>query len=463
MFFNSVHFIIFFSILFLIYNLLGLKQQNFLLLLASYFFYAYWDYRFLSLLILCTCVSYFCGLLIYKAKNDRSKKIFLIINIILSLSVLFTFKYLNFFLASTELFARIFGFSLKLPILNIILPLGISFFTFQSLSYPIDVFRGKLKATNNILNYALYISFFPQLIMGPIERAGNLLPQFARKREVNKDKFYSSLFLILSGYFKKTVIADHLEIYTSNFFNFIFGASTLDFIVMTIIYTIQVYYDFSGYIDIARGIAGTLGFDLSMHFNKPFFAKNPVDFWRRWQISLAEWFRDYLFIPIAIPSIKKGYMYLPHIITMLLVGVWHGASYKFLIFGLYWGIFLVFYIHYRKYYDKLPLRIILTFCITCFSMLLSRIERISDLKHIWVNLSFSFYRTEIDNVLISVLAVAALLLIIEGITLFKPTRKDYYKLLKSNSIVRYLSVFILIFIIVFYRAPEPFKFRYFLF
>ena len=338
MLFNSIDYLLFIPTVFSIYWFItqnNLKIQNIFLLISSYFFYAWWDWRFLFLIFFSTMIDYFAGLKIYSAKNNFQKKLFLWSSIIFNLGLLGFFKYYNFFIDSFfELFS-FFGFSTNYSTLQIILPVGISFYTFQTMSYPLDIYFKKLRPTKDFIAFASFVSFFPQLIAGPIERATNLLPQILNSRIFNYEKSIYGLNLILYGMFKKVVIADSLAWRVDYCFENYHSLDGGVLLLGIIYFSIQLYCDFSGYSDIAIGSGKILGFDLMPNFNYPFFSTTISEFWRRWHISLSSWFRDYLFVPLSIKFRDHGRIgvCLAIIITYVIIGLWHGADNKFLIFG----------------------------------------------------------------------------------------------------------------------------------
>lgn len=336
MLFNSIDFAVFLPIVFVLYWYVlknNLRLQNLLIVLASYLFYGWWDFRFLSLLFLSSAIDYVVGVGLLKQNDQRKRKMLIIISIISNLGMLGFFKYYNFFLDSfTDAFS-IFGKEISGRSLNIILPVGISFYTFQTLSYSIDVYRRKLVPTKDFIAFSAFVSFFPQLVAGPIERATNLLPQFYVKRTFDYTKAVDGMRQILWGLFKKMVIADNCAEYV----NMIFGnsneysGSTL--VLGAVLFTIQVYGDFSGYSDIAIGTARLFGFSLMRNFAFPFFSRDIAEFWRRWHISLSTWFRDYLYIPIGGSKGSKLMQVRNIFILFVVSGFWHGASWNYVLWG----------------------------------------------------------------------------------------------------------------------------------
>jgi D-alanyl-lipoteichoic acid acyltransferase DltB (MBOAT superfamily) len=314
------------------------RIQNILLLVASYFFYGYWDYRYLSLLFISTVVDYLCSLGIQSSgENVFKKKFYLAISIISNLGILGFFKYYNFFTLSAKALLAQFGWSINPVTLNFLLPLGISFYTFQTMAYSIDVYRGHLKPTRNFLDFALYVSFFPQLVAGPIERATHLLPQVLSTRTITFEKLKEGTFLILFGYFKKIFIADNLSFIVdpifddpkSNGASVVFGCFVFYF---------QIYGDFAGYSDIARGLSKFMGFELMRNFEHPTFSTNVIDFWRRWHISFMTWLRDYVYFSIGEKGDKEFKKNVNNMFVFFLSGLWHGANWTFVIWGIINGI-----------------------------------------------------------------------------------------------------------------------------
>jgi D-alanyl-lipoteichoic acid acyltransferase DltB (MBOAT superfamily) len=349
MLFNSPVFVLFFAVVFSLYWALRTRRpQNLLLLAASYVFYGTWSWKFLALLMASTLVDWSLGLLVAATSDRRRKRLVLALSVMVNLTLLGTFKYAGFFVQEAVELLGWLGFQANVRVLEIVLPVGISFYTFQSLSYVIDVYRGKLRPTTNVLDYALYVAFFPQLVAGPIERATHLLPQFQRERVWQWAAFESGLQLVVWGLFKKVVIADNLAPYVDSVFVSPAGVSGGALLTATLFFAVQIYCDFSGYSDTARGVARTLGFDLLRNFDHPYFARNPVEFWRRWHISLSQWFQDYLYFPLAMRFMRTGgwaSKYKAHIISMVLIGFWHGANWTFIVFGLYWGVVIALYLY----------------------------------------------------------------------------------------------------------------------
>ncbi|MBP93490.1 MAG: membrane-bound O-acyltransferase family protein, partial [Flavobacteriaceae bacterium] len=301
MLFNSIDFAIFFPIVFILYWLLSkhLTARNALMLISSYVFYGWWDWRFLFLIIISSFVDYFVGRQLFKTENNRKRKHLLLVSLFVNLGFLVYFKYTNFFIDTFVDSFKLFGKDLEMSTLNIILPVGISFYTFQTLSYTIDIYRKQLEPSKGWLSFFAFVAFFPQLVAGPIERASHLLPQFYRTYKFNYNQIKSGLLLMAFGLFKKMVIADRLAILVNQVYNNPSEYQGIDIIIATIFFAFQIYCDFSGYSDIAIGAARTMGFDLMKNFDSPYLSKSITEFWRRWHISLSTWFRDYVYIPLG--------------------------------------------------------------------------------------------------------------------------------------------------------------------
>jgi alginate O-acetyltransferase complex protein AlgI len=344
MIFNSFTFWIFFVVVIVVYWRLNSVHQIRFLLVASYFFYGYWDWRFCGLLAFSTTIDFFVAKMIYQSTDVSRKKKILVISIVTNLLLLGFFKYFNFFSNQLLIALSKIGVSSSFPMLRVILPVGLSFYTFQSLSYTIDVFRGRATPAKNILDLAAYVSFFPQLVAGPIERASHFLPQFLSSRHLEKEDFNIGLYHVMIGLFKKVIVADNLAPIANAVFSKSSGDLTGPEVLIGIYaFAIQIYCDFSGYSSIAQGIAKWLGFDLIWNFKMPYFAVSPRDFWKRWHISLSSWLRDYLYISLGGNRHGKLKTYRNLIITMALGGLWHGARWTFVVWGLYHGTILVAY------------------------------------------------------------------------------------------------------------------------
>lgn len=336
MLFNSLSFLIFLPIVFIVYWSVvkkSLSLQNLFILIVSYVFYGWWDYRFLALIAASTLVDYSLALAIKKQHKKATKKMLLLGSLLFNLGLLCFFKYFNFFIESWVNAFQAFGIQQNISTLYIILPVGISFYTFQTLSYTIDVYREKLKPTKNLIQFAAYVSFFPQLVAGPIERATRLLPQFTVTRTFDSKFAISGISLIVWGLFKKIVVADNCAFFVDQIFNSPGGYSSSELFMGVVLFGFQIYGDFSGYSDIAIGVARLFGFSLMTNFTFPYFSRDIAEFWRRWHISLSTWFRDYVYIPLGGSRGSKLQQIRNVSIVFLVSGFWHGANWTFIIWG----------------------------------------------------------------------------------------------------------------------------------
>ncbi|ALJ05263.1 acyltransferase [Pseudalgibacter alginicilyticus] len=337
MLFNSLEFAVFLPIVFLLYWFVPfkkIKHQNILILASCYFFYGWWDWKFLFLIIFSSLLDFYLAKRISKTDKNQHRKWFLRLSIIANISLLGIFKYYDFFIESFSETFKFFGQTIDPQRLHLILPIGISFYTFQTLSYTIDVYNKKLKATNDVIAFCCFVSFFPQLVAGPIERASNLLPQFLKKRKFNYNIAVNGSRQILWGFFKKVVIADNCARYVSLIFNDAheFSGSTL--MLGAVLFAFQIYGDFSGYSDIAIGTAKLFGFEFKQNFAFPYFSQNIAEFWRRWHISLTTWFRDYIYIPLGGSRVSKPKAFRNIFIVFMISGLWHGANWTFIIWAI---------------------------------------------------------------------------------------------------------------------------------
>jgi D-alanyl-lipoteichoic acid acyltransferase DltB (MBOAT superfamily) len=351
MLFNSISFAIFLPIVFLLYWFVtnnNLKFQNILLLVSSYFFYSCWDWRFLFLLIFSTLLDYYTGIRMSEAKNTKNKKFWFWLSISVNLGFLGVFKYYNFFAESFAAGIANLGLYINPWTLKVILPVGISFYTFHGLSYVIDIYKDRIKAERNFIDYAVFVSFFPLLVAGPIERATHLLPQIQKKRTFDYAKAVDGLRQILWGLFKKVVIADQCAEYANMIFNNSADYSGSTLLLGAIFFTFQIYCDFSGYSDIAIGTARLFGIDLLRNFAFPYFSRDIAEFWRRWHISLSSWFRDYIYIPLGGSKVGVWIKIRNTFIIFILSGFWHGANWTFII----WGLLNALYIMPSIIFDK---------------------------------------------------------------------------------------------------------------
>ncbi|WCO03089.1 MBOAT family O-acyltransferase [Psychroserpens ponticola] len=395
MFFNSLDFAIFLPIVFTLYWLINsksIKLQNFLIVAASYFFYGCWDYRFLSLILFSTIVDYTVGRLLAQTNDSKKRNLLLWISILVNLGFLGFFKYYNFFIDNFVGAFSFFGKEMSINSLNIVLPVGISFYTFQTLSYTIDVYKKKLEPTKDFIAFTAFVSFFPQLVAGPIERATHLLPQFYKKRKFDYANAINGMRQILWGLFKKVVIADNCAEFANVIFNSYEDQSGSTLVLGALFFTFQIYGDFSGYSDIAIGTARLFGFDLMKNFAFPYFSRDIAEFWRRWHISLSTWFRDYLYIPLGGSRGTLKFKIRNVFIIFLVSGFWHGANWTFIVWG---GLNALYFLPIMltnknrsnldivakgKWFPKLKdlLSILITFTLTVFAWIFFRSNSVTD-------------------------------------------------------------------------------------
>ena len=384
--FDSVHFLIFLPIVLLVYYLIPQRVRALWLLVASYYFYMSWNPKYALLILLSTILTYITGILIESTNETFLRKLYVALCIVINLSILFSFKYLNFFIDNINGVFNILGIDHSLKHMNWLLPVGISFYTFQAIGYIIDVYRGNIKVERNIVYYALFISFFPQLVAGPIERAGNILTQIRTEaKKVDVDKLLKGFLLVGWGLFEKSVVSDRIALVVDEIFGNYSEYGLMPIVVATIIFTIEVYCDFDAYSNIARGAASMFGYDLMINFKQPFLATTVVDFWKRWHISLTGWFRDYLYIPLGGNRKGKVRQCINIFIVFLVSGLWHGASWTFVIWGGINGIAQIVShlrnkadLNTRISFSTRLLRTATTFGIYAFSMFFFRVSSMKE-------------------------------------------------------------------------------------
>lgn len=478
MLFNSIDFAIFLPVVFLLYWFVtnkNLKLQNFLIIAASYFFYGWWDWRFLSLILFSTLVDYIVGLGLAREENQIKRKLLLWISIGINLGLLGFFKYKNFFIGNFKTAFSFLGTDINYDTLSIILPVGISFYTFQSLSYTIDVYKRKLEPTRDLFAFSAFICFFPQLVAGPIERATNLLPQFLSKRTFSYNRAIDGLRQILWGLFKKIVIADQCGKIANLIFDNsdFYSGSTL--ILGAIFFSFQLYGDFSGYSDIAIGTSRLFGFNLKKNFAFPYFSRDIAEFWRRWHISLTSWFKDYVYTPLGGSKGGTWMKFRNILIVFLLSGFWHGANWTYIVWGALNALFIlpVFLMKKnRKHLDTvakgkyLPsmtevLNITFTFCLFTASLIVFRAE---DMGHAWQYFARIYSSSIIATPEIIPIKESALIvgfMIIEWLG-----REQEYGIAHLNSFIpkpiRWIFYYALFIMIIVY-AEKPTQFIYFQF
>jgi D-alanyl-lipoteichoic acid acyltransferase DltB (MBOAT superfamily) len=487
MLFNSLSFAIFLPIVFFLYWFAtkgNYKVQNILLLVASYYFYACWDYRFLFLLIFSTFLDYFTGLRIDKAKSKKFKLFWLWLSIVVNLGFLGVFKYYNFFAHSFVEALTQFGLQINPGTINVILPVGISFYTFHGLSYVIDIYKNRIKHEKSFVNYSVFVSFFPLLVAGPIERATHLLPQIVKKREFNYSRAVDGMRQILWGLFKKIVIADNCAEYANLIFNNSANYSGSTLILGAVLFAFQIYCDFSGYSDIALGTARLFGIELLRNFAFPYFSRDIAEFWRRWHISLSSWFRDYVYIPLGG---SKGGIWMKirnTFIIFLLSGFWHGANWTFIVWGALNAIYFLPLLIFSKNRQNLEpvakgrifprlkelFSMIATFGLTVFAWIFFRADSISHA----INYIFDLVKGLLSkgnyiqtiNFIYWDIGVAIPIIVVIFIFIEWIGREQKHAIeslfLKRNVIFRYLFYYLII-ICIFYFSGKEQAFIYFQF
>ena len=423
MVFNSWQFLAFALVVYALYYRLPLRGQNWMLLVASYIFYGAWDVRFLALLAGSTLIDYYVALRLAAESRPAVRKRWLMVSLIGNLGTLAFFKYFGFFVDSATTALEALGLPVARLQLHIVLPVGISFYTFQTLSYTIDVYRDHLTPTRTLRDFALYVAYFPQLVAGPIERATRLLPQLTHARVVSMAHIHRGVWLISWGLFKKVVIADNLAMIVDRTFATGSGASGWEYLVAIYAFAYQIYCDFSGYSDIARGLAALMGIDLMINFNRPYLATDPRDFWGRWHISLSTWLRDYLYIPLGGNRSGAGRTALALFATMVLGGLWHGAAWTFVAWGAFHGALLVghrFLFHARgvpapqTFAGRWVARIVM-FHLVAFGWLLFRAESLAQVGEVLTSFAAPALLTLVAaQAVVAVAGVSALLAWVEG-------------------------------------------------
>jgi alginate O-acetyltransferase complex protein AlgI len=343
MLFNSLHFIWFFAVVYALYRVLPHRAQNWLLLIASYYFYAAWDWRFLGLLVASTLVDYTCGRMLARVEETRARRLLLIASLGFNLTMLAFFKYFNFFAENLHFVFGAIGWQVDFVTLHVLLPVGISFYTFATMSYVIDVYRREIPATPNLLEFAIFVAYFPHLVAGPILRASRLLPQIHSPRQLTAEQLRDGAWLIAWGYFLKVFVADNVASLASEVFNADKTPTGVNVPIGVYAFAFQIYGDFAGYSNIARGTSKLMGIELVENFRFPYFVRTPQEFWRHWHISLSTWLRDYLYIPLGGSRGSEASTRRNLLITMTLGGLWHGAAWTFVVWGIYHGALLIIY------------------------------------------------------------------------------------------------------------------------
>ena len=469
MLFNSYTYFVFLALVYVAYLRLGPRSQNYLLLVASYVFYAFWSVTFTSLLLLSTVVDFTCGQAIARSDDPRRRKLLVTASIVTNLGLLGVFKYYDFFATSLAEALALLGVQVSPGLLEVILPVGISFYTFQTMTYSIDIYRRQLEPARNIVDFALFVSFFPQLVAGPIERAGHLLPQLTRPRILTREQTREGAWLILVGLFKKAVVADNLAMISDTVFNAPGANSGLYVLVGVYAFAFQIYCDFSGYTDIARGTAKLFGVDIMLNFRQPYFATSPQDFWRRWHISLSTWLRDYLYISLGGNRNNRTYRNL--MITMLLGGLWHGAAMNFVAWGAFHGALLVVHRQFTGLWEGIGrhfgertwfvFRVVFFFHVTCVGWVLFRVNQLSDAQTLLVNLFHGAAPTSPE--VSAAMRLAFLATPIFLLDWIRERRKVPGQIFDAPFWVRANVVVYLAFMLLFWSAHEDIPFIYFQF
>lgn len=471
--FQSLEYLIFFSILFILHWTLFSKRkehQNGLIVVASLVFYGWWDWRFLGLLII-TALSTFLSSRWMDNTNDAKKRKFLLVGtIVINVGILFFFKYFNFFVQSFADALSLMGMSVNVTTLHILLPVGISFYTFTALSYTIDVYQHKVESTNDALAYFAYVMFFPSILSGPISRAQKQLPQYFSRRNFDYDKSISACKLILWGGVMKLCLADRLGIYVDTIYANIAQHNGTTLLITSILYSIQIYADFAGYSLMAIGFGKLLGIDLQTNFIRPYFAKTVTDFWRRWHISLTTWFRDYIYFPLGGNRCSKARWALNTLIVFTISGLWHGAAYTFIIWGALHGVCMV--IERLVYGEKIKqlsdkfsmsniIRIIITFIIVNFAWIFFRINNLGDVMQIFKKIFTEPGKPFLDtNTLLMGFVAMAIIFIYD---LVKEKHLNMHLLSSRFMVVRYLTAIMLIVYILAFGVLNGGSFIYFQF
>ena len=465
MLFNSLHFLLFFPVVCILYFLIPARHtqwRNGLLLVASYYFYMNWEPIYALLLLGSTLTTFFAAIGI--EKHHAYKRVYLTLSIILNLSILFIFKYYNFITASISELLTVCGIDMYLPSLHVLLPVGISFYIFQSLGYSIDVYRGDTPVEKNLLTYALFVSFFPQLVAGPIERSGRLLPQFKQPHDLQYINLKRGIEMMVWGYFVKLVIADRCGMYVDAVFNNIAQHNGGSYLLASLLFPFQIYGDFCGYSLIAIGTARILGFRLMENFHRPYLSSSVGGFWHRWHISLSTWFKDYVYIPLGGNRVGKFRTYVNLFVTFLVSGIWHGANWTFFLWGGIHGLTLCLekalrigkqqYTGFRKFAHWS-----VTFVIVCFAWIFFRANTITDAITVIWGIFTNFGTPFVNTIVFIALAIFLPILFIKEFV----QEHHLFSTITRNSIFRLVSVVLLICLILLFGVLEGDKFIYFQF
>lgn len=479
MLFNSFDFAVFLPVVYLLYWFVfnkNVQVRNFFLLVVSYVFYGFWDWRFLSLILISSLMDYFLALGISHTPdaNTKKRKLLLVLSLVLNLGFLGFFKYYNFFVESFISTFSLFGKEFNYTPLNIILPVGISFYTFQSLSYTLDVYLKKMEPTRRIINFLAFVSFFPQLVAGPIERAKKLLPQFDDIKKFDYHSARSGLLLIVFGLFKKIMIADRVAVFVNQTYGDIENAKGLALFMAVIFFAFQLYLDFSAYSDIAIGSARIFGFKLTTNFRRPYLSASFSDFWKRWHITLSSWFQDYIYIPLGGSRSGARRTAINVMIVFLLSGLWHGASWNFVIWGAMNGLFLIVFDKIFKLHKSTGIKRIfaalLVFTSWAISLIFFRAQTFADAMLVFKNMGFSntdqLYRFGLNSMEFSFSIYLILGMMLYEIVAEKQGDKLLERFYASKPVLRWSLYFVLVLSIIFlgfYGSANDNAFIYFQF
>ncbi len=483
--FASIQFLLFLPLVFSVYYIRPtIRWQNAVSVLASYYFYGWWDYRFCALLFGTSALDYWLGARIAKTDRPAARRTLLILSLVSNLGLLGFFKYYNFFVSSLVLALDKAGLHIHTLLLNVILPAGISFYTFQSLSYTIDIYRGRLTASRDFLAYLGFVSFFPHLVAGPIQRASFLLPQFTRLRCFSYSDAVSGCRLMLWGFFKKVAVADNLAPVVDAAYNNPGSASAGQLALATVCFAFQIYGDFSGYSDMAAGMSRLFGIELSRNFAYPYFSQSIADFWRRWHISLSTWFRDYVFIPLGGSRCERGTRVRNIVVTFLLSGLWHGAAWTFVLWGALHALYLIPH-HWRKRVETpsdhgMPPvvperegrwqaggRILVTFVLVCFGWVLFRARNLAGAAVIYQKIAAGIFSSSFfSEVTATLSAWPKAFIVLGGLILIEWTCRTRWSPLELPSwprAARWAVYTIIIWSILYFAPAEIQPFVYFQF
>lgn len=480
MLFNSLQFVLFLPAVVIIYFAIPHRYRWVLLLIASYYFYMCWKVEYAVLIMISTLIDYFAGLQMGKTERKSARTKYLVMSLMTNLGLLFSFKYFNFFNDSFRYFLENYNIFYGVPNLDVLLPVGISFYTFQTLSYTIDVYRGVREPEKHLGIFAVYVSFFPQLVAGPIERSTRLLPQFYEKNHFDYKRATDGLKLMLWGFFKKLVIADNLAKFVNQVYNNPGDYQGMSLIIATYFFAFQIYCDFSGYSDIAIGSARIMGYDLMINFRRPYFARSISEFWKRWHISLSTWFRDYFYISLGGNRVIKWKWYFNLLATFLVSGLWHGANWTFVIWGALHGFYMIFStvtekirkrIHSFIGLDRRPklhsvIKVVITFHLALFAWIFFRANSLSDAFLIIENMTrIDFANLKMGYVLTGFsIKMAFLAIVFLEIVHFIRERTSLNALVsRQPALVRWGIYYALIMVILLFGVFEEAEFIYFQF